>query len=96
MPMPFPPQIPRELTRENIEAVPPGTIGCYGLVREDACIYIGKGDIRARLLAHLEGDNFCITLHRPTHWVDVIDVDIDLEELELVRELRPRCNQRVS
>jgi hypothetical protein len=96
--MPFPPQIPRELTRENVEMLAPGTVGCYGLFTGDACIYIGKGDLRARLLAHLEGDNYCVRLHRPTHWVDVITgyAHADAEERQLVRELMPRCNERVS
>jgi hypothetical protein len=55
--MPFPQQPPREFTREDIERIPPGQIGCYALFRGLECVYIGKGDIRERLLAHFDGDN---------------------------------------
>ena len=72
--MAFPEQEPRAFTRANIEALTENQMGCYGLFRDGQWIYVGKGDIRTRLLAHLNGDNTCITTARPTHWVDEVRV----------------------
>ena len=97
--MPFVQQTPRLYTRENIEAINPGQLGVYGLFKEGVWIYVGKGDIRKRLLDHLNGDNPCITRTQPTHWVDeVINSDPSLREKQLITELSPRliCNERLG
>jgi len=86
----------RAFTPENVEALPHGRVGCYALYTGDDCIFVGKGDIRARLLAHLRGDNFCIMMHRPTHWVHLVTPHIDAEGRRLVLTLKPRCNQQVA
>jgi len=71
--------------------------GVYGLFNGSTCIYIGKGDIRERLLAHLNGDNPCITKSRPTHWTgEVLAGDPSNREKELIIELRPACNQKIG
>ena len=36
-------------------------MGCYGLYKTGQWIYVGKGDTRTRLLAHLNNHNPCIT-----------------------------------
>jgi hypothetical protein len=94
--MPFPPQEPRPYTRENVEQLRPNQIGCYGIFRDDLCVYIGAGDLRSRLLAHLDGENACVSLHRPTHWLNVLADRPGPVEAELVRELLPICNARVA
>lgn len=94
--MAFAPQTPRQFIRENIAAITPGQKGVYGLFREGQWIYVGKGDIRQRLLDYLNGDNLCITRNAPTHWVDEITTNADVREKELIRELNPLCNQRVG
>lgn len=95
--MPFPQQnTVRIFTRENILNINPGQMGCYGLFKQGEWIYVGKGDIRERLLAHFNGDNPCITRCRATHWIDVVTADYDAEERRLIVELRPTCNQRVG
>lgn len=95
--MPFPEQQPREVTRQDVELLRPGRLGCYGLFQGDRWIYVGKGDIRERLLAHLNGDNWCIAQHMAgMHWMDVVTTDYDAEEKRLIRELNPLCNQRVG
>jgi len=48
--------------RAGVRALNPGQWGCYGLCKYDAhqhaiWIYIGEGDIRDRLLAHLNNDD---------------------------------------
>ena len=90
--MPFPPQRPRLFTRANVEALQPKQLGCYGLFLRGEWIYVGAGDIRARLLGHLNNDNPIITRSRPTHWVDVLTADMHGESERLIAELKPTCN----
>jgi len=102
----FPQQTPRQFNRGNIEAITPRQMGCYGLFKWQPtvsptggswiCVYIGKGDIRQRLLDHLNGDNPCITKNRPTHWFDMVTSNMDAVEKALIIEYRPICNQRVG
>ena len=96
--MQFPKQEPRAFTKARVEKMKKGQIGCYGLSRQNVWVYVGKGDIRDRLLAHLNGDNPCITTGKPTHWVDVVigEQDSHTWEKELIRELDPICNKRVG
>lgn len=95
--MPFPKQTARAFTRANIEAITPGQMGCYGLfINQGGWVYVGKGDIRKRLLEHLNGDNPCITRNRPTHYVDVVTNNMDEVEKALIVELNPTCNKKVG
>lgn len=94
--MPFPNQTSRAFTKANIEAIKPNTNGVYGLFRQDAWVYIGRGDIRARLLAHLNGDNACITREKPTFYVDEITAEDEKREKALILEFNPICNRKVG
>ncbi len=95
--MPFPKQDSRPFTKERIEKLKPGQMGCYGLfVANGGWVYVGKGDIGARLLAHFNGDNPCIIRYPPTHWYDVITNDYDAEEKRLIAELDPFCNRKIG
>ena len=95
--MPFPQQQSRLFTRANVEALHPNQLGVYGLFRQGVWVYVGKGDIRQRLLDHLNGDNPCITRENPTHWVDeVTNGDPSIREKQLITELQPVCNKRVG
>jgi hypothetical protein len=94
--IPFPPQIPNIFDRPHIEAVGPNLRGVYGLFRQGECIYVGKGDIRQRLLAHLNGDNPRIIRERPTHWVAEVTPNMDGREIQLIKEFRPICSQRAG
>ena len=94
--MPFVQQTVRAFTRENVEAITPGQIGVYGLFKAGVWIYIGRGDIRTRLLSHLNGDNPCITRQGATHWVDEVTSDDVNREVQLLGEIATTCNQRVG
>ncbi|MCC6962538.1 MAG: GIY-YIG nuclease family protein [candidate division Zixibacteria bacterium] len=95
--MPFLQQQPGLFARANIEALNSNQIGVYGLFRQGVWVYVGKGDIRQRLLDHLNGDNPCITRENPTHWVaEVTSGDPSIRERELITELQPVCNKRVG
>jgi excinuclease UvrABC nuclease subunit len=94
--VPFPNQVPTLYTRANIEALAPNQSGCYGIFKSGEWIYVGKGDIRQRLLDHFNGDNYCIVSKVPTHLVTAVSAVPDALEKSLITELRPSCNQRVG
>lgn len=94
--MPFPQQNPLAFTRANIENLNPNQLGCYGLYIQGEWIYIGRGDIRQRLLDHLNGDNDLITYAAPTHFVTAVSANPEALERDLIRECNPRCNRKVG
>jgi len=96
--MPFAQQTPRAFNRVNIEVIRMGQLGVYGLFKEGVWVYVGKGDIRKRLLDHLNGDNPCIVGARPTYWVDEICVDpvMSSREQQLILECNPSCNKKIG
>lgn len=71
--------------------------GVYGLyVGNGPWIYVGKGNIRSRLLAHAQGDNASITREKPTFWRAEVTASMDKREKELILELNPKCNRKVG
>ena len=91
--MPFVRQRPFTFTTDKIEAMAPRVMGVYGLFKGDTCVYVGRGDIRARLLDHVNGDNPCITGQAPTHYVEEVTASHGPRERALISELNPVCNQ---
>jgi hypothetical protein len=63
--------------------------GSIRIFRQTQCIYIGKGDIRRRLLDHLNDDNPCILKENPANIVDEVTIDMDNREKELIKEYDP-------
>jgi len=51
--------------RATILAQAPSASGVYAIYNAGQFIYVGEGDIQTRLMAHLNGDNACITNKRP-------------------------------
>ena len=86
----------RPYTREDIIRLNPSQRGGYGIFRGDTAIYVGSGDIRERMLAHVKGDNPCITESLSNQWTGaVFSADPTAFEGQLIREYRPVCNQVV-
>jgi hypothetical protein len=84
----------RPYTRENILSINLGQNGIYGIFHNTTAVYIGSGDMQEYLLAHLGGDNPCITRNNPNLWTgEVFPVDSKMREGELIREYQPICNQ---
>ena len=94
--MPFPKQAGRPFTQADVESLKQNQRGVYGLYRPGVWIYIGKGNLRLRLLDHLYGDNPCITREGPTHWVGELTTNMDARERQLILEFDPICNRRVG
>jgi len=96
--MPFIPQIPKLFTKQNVESLNPNQFGIYGIFRQNQWIYVGKGDIRKRLLDHLNRDIPCIMNTGPTHWVDEVlsEPQMSIREKQLITELNPSCNQKLG
>jgi hypothetical protein len=94
--MPFVQQTSRPFTKADIELLSPGQMGVYGIHNGKNWIYVGKGDIRKNMLAHVGGDNPDILKHGPTFWVGEVTADMDNREKQLIVELRPLANKRVG
>lgn len=92
----FPPNSCRIYSRPCVEVLCQDQMGVYGLFRNGCCVYIGKGDIRERLLAHLSGDNPRITLAAPTHYAACVTPNMDAIEKAMILTYFPGCNRRVG
>jgi len=81
--------------REAIESFNIGQTGVYAIYNARKWIYIGRGDIRQRLLDHLDGDIPSISTNSPTHFRAEVTDDSIKREQQLLREYMPACNQRL-
>ena len=83
----------RPYTKENILNLKPAQNGVYGIFRGNQPVYVGSGDIRERMLAHVNGDNRCINQNSPNWWTGIlINGDPTRKEGELIQEYNPVCN----
>lgn len=95
--MSFSAQIGRPFSRVNIELVTSGQNGVYGIYKQGQWLYVGKGDIRQRLLDHINGDVPGLLVAGPTHWVaEVVVGDPSAREKQLIVELNPSHNRRIG
>ena len=86
--------------RSSVEQlVVPGTLGVYALYKNPGrfplWVFVGKGYIRAHLLAHLNGNIRCITREAPTHFVfeEIREIErVEARQQELIGHLKPICN----
>lgn len=86
----------RPYTRENIETLKPDQNGVYSIFHDDKAVYIGSGDIRERMLAHIDGDNPCIIENTPDQWTAfLVSGDPTGREGELIQEYEPICNKQI-
>ena len=93
--MPFPDQPRRPLAAEEIERLPAGTRGVYGLFNEEGCVYVGKGNLRERLLGHLKSgyteEARCIRKNAPTCFLFEETENFVVRHMGLVVEYAPKC-----
>jgi len=88
-------------THQSILSYAPTASGVYAISNAQKWIYIGEsGDIQARLLEHLNGDNACITRNAPTGFqFEVLSPSQRLarqDQLIVALVPVPVCNQRFS
>jgi hypothetical protein len=81
--------------REAIESFNAGQTGVYAIYNARKWIYIGRGDIRQRLLDHLDGDIPSIDTYTPTHFRAEVTGDSIKREQQLLREYMPACNEKL-
>ena len=91
--MGFAQQYTRPFTQEGVSQLKLAPYGVYGISAGPTWVYVGKGNIRERLLGHLKGDNACIRSQRPTHYVFEITETSNAgsRQRELIVELSPIC-----
>jgi hypothetical protein len=96
--MAFPQQTLHSFTKQDVLSLNLNQCGVYGIFNQLRWVYIGKGDIRERLLAHLNGDIPAILAAGPTHWVGEVCgiLAMDVREKQLILECSPHCNQRIG
>ncbi len=92
--MPFATQDPKAFSRAEIMTLQDGQLGVYGLYNQDEWVYVGSGNIRGRLVGHLNRDNNCIRFQAPTHMVMEFTDDHENRGEALIQELTPHCNPR--
>ena len=81
----------------SILARAPAQGGVYALFKDGVWIYIGEtGDIRSRLLQHLNGDDHCITTNAPAAFqFELVKANqrVARQHHLILAALKPVCNQ---
>ena len=93
--MPFDGRV-RSFTLQDLELLPVGRMGVFGLFRQGQWIYIGSGDIRSHLLALYHGEKKNVLAEKPTHYITENAQNYEAREKQLLREIHPICNELVS
>lgn len=86
-------------TRASILANAPTGSGVYVLFTSETWVYVGEaGDIRARLIQHLDGDNACVTRLNPTGFqFELWPAHQRVARQDaLIVQLHPACNRRLG
>ncbi|MGA9058717.1 MAG: GIY-YIG nuclease family protein [Terriglobia bacterium] len=83
----------------SITSFVPSQSGVYAIYNQQSWIYVGEGpDIRARLLAHLNGDNPCILNYGATgfQFEPVVADQRVARQDALILQLGPACNKKLG
>lgn len=86
-------------SRNDILSFAPKQSGVYAIYNSTTWIYFGEGgDIQARLLAHFNGDNACITRHAPTGFqFELVAANQRVARQDaLILAMGSSCNQRLG
>ena len=86
-------------TQDNASKAPDQK-GVYQIEASDGTlIFVGQGDISARLLSHLRRENTadaCIFRHNPTQYRREVCADAEDKESRLLSQFSTLCNQRIG
>ncbi|MSO89696.1 MAG: hypothetical protein EXQ89_07000 [Rhodospirillaceae bacterium] len=80
----------------DVTKVGAGQVGVYGLFSRGACVYVGVGDIREKVLGHLIGDSAAIGRAAPDQWTAEITPNHAARAKALIAELNPTCNRKAG
>lgn len=86
-------------TQSSITLNAPEKSGVYALYDSKRWFYIGESNnIRRRLLEHYSGDNACINRLKPTSFsFELVPANTRVQrQNQLIRELKPACNQMLG
>jgi hypothetical protein len=84
----------RPYTRDDVLSLSFGQKGVYGIFKNGVVVYVGSGDVREKMLAHINGDNPCIARKMPNQWTGYpVPGDETIHEAQLISEFRPECNR---
>jgi len=93
--MPFPEQPRHPFAAEEIGRLPIGKRGVYGLFNDEGCVFVGKGNLRERLLGHLKSgyteEARSIRNHAPTYFLYEETENFVVRHMGLVVEYEPKC-----
>ena len=84
---------------QSIDLNAPSASGVYAIFNGQSWIYVGEsGDIHARLLQHINGDNTCITRCAPVgfQFELVPAAQRVARQNQLILQLVPICNRRLG
>ena len=97
--MPFSMTSGYSFTDSSVRLNAPNRSGVYGLYTASKWVYVGESnDIQRRLLEHLAETGTCIKREAPGWFVyELVSSDARVRrQNELIRELRPVCNERLG
>ena len=87
----------RPYNRKEVMAFPGFRHGVYGVFKDNVALFVGNsGDIKSRMLRHVNGDNPDITANAPNVWFAEImagagQAAIEARQKQLVEEYKPTC-----
>jgi hypothetical protein len=87
----------RPYNRKDVMAFPGFRPGVYGIFKEGVALFVGNsGDIKARMLRHVNNDNPNITANEPNIWYAEImagagQARIEERQKQLIAEYTPVC-----
>lgn len=84
----------RPFNRKDVMAFPGFKAGVYGIFKDNGALIIGSsGDIKARVMRHVNGDNVDLTASQPNFWaaepVSGGQAALDARQKQLVDEYKP-------
>ncbi len=85
----------RPFSRKDVMAFPGFRPGVYGIFKDNTALFVGNsGDIKARMLRHVNNDNPNITASGPNLWMAEImagagQAKIEERQKQLIDEYKP-------
>lgn len=99
--MPLSKAVLRPFTKNDILSLNPNQYGVYAIFcgsPSNSWVYIGRGDIRTRMLAHINGDIPEIFKYTPHKWAALIYAEAEqiVLEKQMILKYQPLCNKKVG